>query len=92
MNAGAAFSCRSATVDVVSEVFEPLCQSHLPISLSAKVLARPFELSEVADARQHDLARDLRVHAALDQFARAHLDVEGELFIDFLVERDPPEP
>ena len=33
---------------------------------------------------------DLRIHAALDQFARAHLDVEGELLIDFPIDRDTP--
>ena len=77
---------------IVSELLEPLCQSHLSISLSAKVLAGPFELPEIADPRQHDLARGLRVHAALDQLARAHLDVEGELLVDLLIERHTPQP
>ena len=90
VNAGDGLQLPQRNGDVVSEVFEPLCQSHLAISLSAKVFARAFELSEVADARQHDLARDLRIHAALDQFARAHLDVEGELFVHFLVDAHAP--
>ena len=77
---------------IVPELFEPLCQPHFSFSLSAQVFARAFELSEIADARQHDLARGLRVHAALDQFARAHLDVELELFVHFLVERHAPQP
>jgi hypothetical protein len=32
------------------------------------------------------------IHAALDQLARAHLDVQRELLIDFLIERHTPEP
>jgi len=34
----------------------------------------------------------LEIHAALDKFTRAHLDVEVELVIDFLIEWDSPEP
>jgi hypothetical protein len=75
---------------VVSELLEPLGQSHLSISLSAEVFARPFELSEVAYARQHDLARGLRVHPALHQFTRPHFDVERELLINFLSDADTP--
>ena len=92
VNAGRRLQLPQRNRHVVSDVVEPLCQSHLAISLSAKVLARPFELPEVADARQHDLARDLRIHPALDELARAHLDVEGELFVDLLVERHAPQP
>ena len=87
-----AFSCRSATATSSLKFFEPLCQAHLTISLSAKVLTGPFELPEIADPRQDDLARDRRIHPALDELAGAHLDVEGELFVDFLIERDAPEP
>jgi hypothetical protein len=54
-----------------------LCQSHLTISLSAKVDACPFELPEISDARQHEITRRLRIHAALDQLARAEFDVRA---------------
>ena len=38
------------------------------------------------------LARRLRVEAALDQLARAQLDMESELFVDLLIERHTPQP
>jgi hypothetical protein len=39
-----------------------------------------------------ELARRRRVHAPIGQLARAHLDVEGELFVDLLIEGNAPEP
>ena len=39
-----------------------------------------------------DLASGLRIHAALDQLARAHLDVQRDLLIDLLIERHSPQP
>ena len=92
VNAGDRLQLSQCNGHVVSEVFEPLCQPHLTISLSAKVLAGPLELAEIADPRQDDLARDLRVHPALDELARAHLDMKGEFFVDFLIERHAPQP
>ena len=38
------------------------------------------------------IARADRIHAALDELARAHLEVEGDLLVHFLVERHAPEP
>jgi hypothetical protein len=67
-----------------------LRQTHLAISLSAKVYTRAFEMSEVTDARQHDVARCLWVEAALDELARAQLDVKSKLFVHLLIEWDTP--
>ena len=78
--------------DIVPAFLEPLRQAHLTISLSAQVHARAFEVSEVTNARQDDVARRLRVQAALDELARAQLDMEGELLVHFLIERHAPEP
>src|SRR6185436_16036987 len=78
--------------DVVAELLDESRQSHLAFSLSAQVHARAFELSEVANARQDDVARPFWIEAALDELARAQLDVQRELFIDLLVERDTPQP
>ena len=50
----------------------------------------PFQATDVTHSRQHHLARDPPVHSLLDQLARPHLDVERELFIDFLVDIDTP--
>jgi hypothetical protein len=36
------------------------------------------------------IASGLRVHAALDELARAHLDVQRELLVDFLFDRNAP--
>ena len=49
-------------------------------------------MSQIADPRQHDVACGLRVEAVLNELARAKLDVEGELFVHFLIEWHPPEP
>ena len=69
---------------------EPLRDAHLTVSLSAQVHARAFEVSEITNARQDDVARRLRVEAALDELARAQLDMQGELLVHFLIERNSP--
>ena len=70
---------------VVSEFFEPLRQSHLAISLSSKVNARPFQPIRASPSRaMHHLASSLRVQPLVDQLARPHVDVEGDLFVHLL--------
>jgi hypothetical protein len=49
-------------------------------------------LSEISDARQHEITRCLRIHPALDELARPHLDVQSEFFVHLLIERHTPEP
>ena len=71
---------------------EPLREAHLAISLSAKVDTRAFELPDIANPRQDDVARGLRVEAALHELAGPQLDMQGEFLIHFLIERDTPEP
>jgi len=74
------------------ELLEPLCQSHLAISFSAHVDAGPFQITEVADAGEDEFARRGRIHPALGKLARAHLDVQADLFVDLLVNRHAPQP
>jgi hypothetical protein len=77
---------------IVPQLFEPLCQSHLSISLSAKIYTGPFELTRITNPREHHLARDPRVHSLLDQLASPHLDMERDLFIDLSGDVDTPKP
>ena len=62
------------------------------ISLSAQIHTCPLEPSNVTKSVKGRLARQVRIHSALDQRARAHVDVEVELFVDFLFNRNVPEP
>jgi hypothetical protein len=78
--------------DIGGELVEPLYQSHLTISLSTKVDTGPCELTKVADSCEHDLARRLRIHPALDQFSGPKLDVQRQLLVDLLIEWDAPQP
>jgi hypothetical protein len=74
--AGRRFQLPEGKAHIVSPRLDPLGHTHLTFSLSAKVDARAFQLSEVADPRQDDVARRLRIEAALDELTRAHLDVQ----------------
>jgi hypothetical protein len=56
------------------------------------VHTRPLQPADIAKPRQHDVAGALRVHAARDELARAHLDMEGDLFVDLVVDVHAPEP
>jgi hypothetical protein len=62
------------------------------ISLSAQIPTCPLEPSNVTESTKGRLVREVRIHSALDQRARAHLDMEGELLVDFLFNRNVPEP
>ena len=48
--------------------------------------------AEVAEAGQRGAPGVGRVHPGVDQLAGAHLEVEGEFFVDLLIDRDPPQP
>jgi len=69
-----------------------LHQSHLSLSLPAKVYARTFESRGVSDPREDHLASDAWINAFLHQVACSHLNVEGDLVIDLLIERYTPQP
>jgi hypothetical protein len=75
---------------VLHEFLEPLTQSHLALSLSPQVHTRALQTTDVAEPRQHGFTRGFRIHAARNQFAGAHLDVEGDLFVHLLVHIDTP--
>jgi hypothetical protein len=60
------------------------------ISLASKVDAGAPESTGVTDSREHHLARRLRVQPLFNQVARPHLDVEGDLLVDLLVNWDTP--
>jgi hypothetical protein len=77
---------------VVSGLFEPLRELHLTLSLSAKVDACAFEAPDITQPADSHLAGNPRIGSTLDQFACAHLDMEGELLVDFLIDRHAPEP
>jgi len=64
----------------------------LTISLSAQVGTRSFEAHQIAQSADRQLASGFRVHPALDQLAGSHLDVKGDFLVDFLIERNPPQP
>ena len=51
-----------------------------------------LRLRDVAQPAERQLARGRRIHAARDELARAHLDVQRELFVDLLLERHAPQP
>ena len=92
VNAGARPQLPDRELHIVSELFEPLGEPHVTISLSAQVHTGSFEACDVAQPADGDVARGLRVHAALDELARPHLDVKGDLLVDLLIERHAPQP
>jgi hypothetical protein len=47
-------------------------------------------MSHVSNAAEHELACRFRIHTALDELARAQLDVERDLFVHLLIERNLP--
>ena len=87
-----AFHLADGEPHVAAEVLEPLRDAHLAIPLSADVDARAFQPRHVTQVPDRQLARGLRVLPLRDEGARPHLDVEGDLLVDFLFERHPPQP
>jgi len=75
---------------VVSQLLEPLCQSHFSISLSAKVYAGPLEPSGITNTREHHLASDPWVYSFIDELTCPHLDVKRDLVIHLSVDVDMP--
>jgi hypothetical protein len=78
------------TLQILPKFLEPERHSHLTISLSAKVGHRPFEARDVTEAADCQLAGGFRIHAACDELACSHLDVQRELLVDLLIDRDSP--
>ena len=75
---------------VVPEFFEPLHHSHVAIPFSAKVHTGPFEVREIAEPFGRLPACGGGVEAAIDQLAGAHFEMEGQLLVDLLVNRNSP--
>ena len=71
---------------------EPLCETHVTISLSSEIHTGSFEASEIAQTVDGHFARGLRVQSPFDELARPHLDVKGKLLVDLLIERHAPQP
>ena len=92
VKAGERLQLADREFQIVAELVEPLREAHVPISLSAKGRHRAFEARDIAEPAERQLACGRRIHAALDELARAHLDVQGELFVDLLLERHAPQP
>jgi hypothetical protein len=51
-----------------------------------------FEARDIAEASERQLTCGRRIHAAGDELARAHLDVQVELLVDLALERHAPQP
>ena len=92
VKAGEPFSWRMREFQIAAELVEPLREAHVAVSPSAKCRHRLFEARDIAEPAERQLARGRRIHAALDELARAHLDVQGELFVDLALERHAPQP
>jgi hypothetical protein len=67
-----------------------LRQSHLAFPLSTEVDTFASQAPDVTQTRKDHLTSDTRIDATLDQLARAHLDMEGDLVIHFLGDVDMP--
>ena len=92
VNAGAVRNCRNANLMSSRNSSSHRVTLHLTISLSAKVHTRPLEAAHVAHLLDRQRARGRRIHAAGDELARAHLDVQRDLFVELLIERHAPQP
>jgi hypothetical protein len=77
---------------IAAELLEPMGEPHFTISLSAQRDTGAFDGCDIAKPADGDLASCLRVQAAPDELARSHLDVEGELLVDFLIEWHVSQP
>ena len=72
---------------IVTQLFEPLAESHTAVSLSSEVDAGFLDDCDVAHTLERELARRLGIHSAADQFARPQLEVQRNL-----VGRSPARP
>src|SRR5262249_34944963 len=77
---------------IASNLFEPLCQAHFTISLSAQIDTLPPEPSNVAQAPERRLTGGVGGHSLLNQRTCAHLDMEIGFLVDFLLDGDAPDP
>ena len=89
---GAAKQLPDGEGDVLPQFGHVLGPSHLVVPLLSERPAPGVDPIDVAEAPDRFLARCVRAHPALDELADAHLDVEGELGVDLVVDARPPEP
>ena len=78
--------------EVAPKLVEPLREAHVAVSPSANCRHRLSEARDIAEPPEGQLSRRRRIHAARDELARAHLDVQGELLVDLALERHTPQP
>ena len=77
---------------ILFELPEPSPDAHRPISLSALVKTGTSKGRQVTEPCESRLPRGGGLHPLLDQLARPHGQVKGELFVHFARERHLPEP
>src|SRR5262249_3765121 len=77
---------------VVAELVEPLGHAHFTISLSSNIGHGLFQPRDVAETPDGKLAGGAGIQTARDELPRPHLDVQPELLLDLLIDRDAPEP
>jgi len=69
---------------VLPELVDPFCTAHISLPSFANAATGVVDSIEVAEATDGFGARDLGLEPTRDVFARAHLDVERELGVDFV--------
>ena len=79
-------------LDVVAQFVQPHGDAHFTVSLSSNVGHGSFEVGDVAETTQSELAGGCGIHTAGDQLTGPHLDMQGKLLVDFLIDRHTPEP
>ena len=77
---------------VLSELREILRAAHVVIPLLSKRATSRVHPVDVPEPSYRGLARLRRRHASFDELARSHVDVEGQLRVDFVLDPGPPEP
>jgi hypothetical protein len=77
---------------ILPELSEPLHAAHRSISLSPEVHTRSLQIPDVTKPPNRRFAGCSRIEAALDELARTHLEVEGDLFVDLAIDRHSPQP
>ena len=90
--AGALRELPACKRDVLGELREILSATHLVVPLFSNRPTDGVHLGDVSKSSNGRLARLGRMHALLDELPRAHLHVEGQLRVDFILDGSAPEP
>ena len=84
-------SCRHGKRDILRELREVFRAAHVVVPLFADGAAGRVDPVDVPEPPNRGLARLGRMHPLFDELARAHLDVKGELRVDFVFDAGSPE-